>query len=167
METIKHKLQSKTFRTVLYVIGSLIVALVIFQAGIFVGFHKAQFSGSLGDNYRREFGERSFGMIPGMTRDSSYPVSNGAVGKIIKIALPTLVIIGPDNIEKTIVLNNDTLIREFRDAIKPTDLKVNDEVVVIGSPNSTSEIEAKLIRLMPSGMMGTQNYPQSSTTPKQ
>ena len=163
METIKHKLQSKTFRTVLYVIGSLIVALVIFQAGIFVGFHEAQFSGHLGDNYRRTFGERSFGMISGVMRDSNYPVSNGAVGKIIKITLPTLVIIGPDNIEKVILLQDDTLIREFRNTIKPTDLKLNDEVVVIGAPNTASEIEAKLVRLIP-GAMDTQNYLPASTT---
>ncbi len=154
METIKKQLESKTFRKVLYVVGSLIVALIIFQAGVFVGFHKALFSGRLGDNYRETFGGRG-GVVFGMMRDNDYPVANGAVGKILKITLPTLVIMGPDNIEKIILLKEDTLIREFREPIKPTDLKINDQIVVIGSPNASSQIEAKLIRLVPEGMMST------------
>lgn len=153
METIKNKFQSEKFRKIIYVVGSVIVALVIFQAGVFVGASKASFSNRLGDNYRKTFGERPFGMM----RDSEYPVAHGAVGKIIKINLPTLVIIGSDNIEKIIILNNDTLIREYREALNPTDLKVNDEIVVIGSPDNSSQIEAKLIRLMPGEMMSGQN----------
>ena len=161
MEEIKKQLQSKTFKKILCVVGSIILALVIFQAGIFVGFHKASFSNTLGDNYHQAFGARPFGM----TGDSEYPVAHGAVGKIIKVTLPTLLILGPDNIEKVIVIKDETLIREFREAIKPTDLKVGDQIVVIGSPDSSSNIDAELIRRVPEGMTGTGNtLPGNSTT---
>ena len=66
---------------------------------------------------------------------------------------------GWDNVEKSVLITDDTEIREFRNLIKPEDLKVNDLVIVIGSPNNTGEIQAKLIRLMPANMMGTTTTP--------
>lgn len=170
MDTIKEKLKSKTFKKVLLGIGILIVALVIFQAGMFVGFHKASFSYGWGDNYRKTFegprGEFGGGMMGGFSRNN-LPGAYGAVGKIIKVNLPTVVVMGPDNIEKIILIKDDTLIREFRNELKATDLQINDQVVVIGSPNASSQIEAKLIRIMPEPMMQGSNFSQNASTTKQ
>ena len=154
----KNFLQSKTFTKILMVVGVLIVALVIFQAGMFVGFKKSEFGGRFGEGYRQTFGgPRGFGMgmMGGFFGDENFPGAHGAVGKIVKISLPTVVTIGPDNIEKVVLIKSDTQIVEFRQQIKSTDLKVDDNVVVIGSPNSSAQIEAKLIRVMPAVMMGT------------
>ena len=37
----------------------------------------------------------------------------------------------------------------MRDEIKISDLKIGDFIVVIGSPNTDGQVEAKFIRLMP------------------
>lgn len=163
---IHEKLKSKNFRRVLVAVGSLILALVIFQVGMFVGYQKASFSYGWGDNYRQTFGGHdSFGMMRGLPPPDDFPSANGAIGKIIKINLPTFVVIGPDNVEKVVLVSNDTLIREFRSEIQATNLKVNDEVVAIGSPNSSSQIEAKLIRVLPA--QPAQNSLPNSTTTQQ
>ena len=152
----KNFLQSKIFARILYGIGIVIVALLIFQAGMFVGFRKAEFSGRFGDNYRQTFGgpkEPGNGIMGIFFGSSDFPNPHGAVGKIIKITLPTIVTIGPDNVEKIILIKKDTIINRFRETIQPTDLKIDDRIVVIGSPNSSSQIEAKLIRIVPAPMM--------------
>ncbi len=146
---IKEFSQSKTFKKIIYGIGGVIVALLIFQAGVLVGYHKAGFSYRLGDNYHRTFvGER--GEFPMDIYRGDFTDAHGSVGKIIKIDLPTFVLEGQDGVEKIISIGDDTVIRQFRETIKPADLKINDFVVVIGSPNTQGQIESQLIRLMPS-----------------
>ncbi len=41
--------------------------------------------------------------------------------------------------------------------IKASDLKVDDSIMVIGSPNDKSEIEARLIRVLPPPPAGANN----------
>lgn len=163
METkIKDFAHTKTFTGILLAIGALIVILIIFQAGVFVGYKRAQFSGRFGDNYRQAFGESREGNGPGMMGGffgGNLLNDHGAVGKIIKVSLPTIVVIGPDNIERVVLIDNNTQIVQFRQQIQPSDLKVDDSIVVIGEPNNSSQIEAKLIRVMPTPM----NF--STTTP--
>lgn len=142
-------------KTVWTGIVGLILALVIFQAGIFVGFHKASFSYGSGDNFHRMFGapERNgmmgldgFGGFPGGELTSAY----GTTGTIVKITLPTIVVAGSDKVEKVVVVNEQTILRQFRDDINNNDLKVGDSIIVIGAPNSSStQIVAKLIRVLP------------------
>jgi hypothetical protein len=137
--TLEKLSKSKIVRSILIGISVIVIALLIFQAGMSVGFHKASFSYKFGENYYKAFGkgERMIG-------------GHGAVGKIIRISLPSIVIESPENIEKIILLGeNSTTIRRFRDVIKAEDLKVDDHIVVIGAPNEDSQIEAKLIRIIP------------------
>lgn len=150
----KNFIQTKVSQKTLWVIGALVVALLIFQAGVFVGYHKASFSYGSGDNFHRIFGAPEprrmmrGGMMnfPGDEFTSAY----GTMGTIVKIALPTIIVAGTDKIEKTIVVNEQTIIRHFRDDIRNKDLKIGDTIIVIGSPNASSaEIEAKLIRVLP------------------
>lgn len=141
---IKKIFQSKTFLGILYGIGISLILLAIFQAGVFIGYHKAGFSYRFGDNYYSAFGGRRMGMGP-----DDQMMAHGTVGKIIKLDLPTFVIEGPDKVEKIIRISDDADIHLFRDDIEPAGLKLGMQVVVIGSPNSQGEIEAKLIRIMP------------------
>ena len=55
-----------------------------------------------------------------------------------------------DSTEKVILAANDTQVQRMRENITANDLKINDFLVVIGSPNEQGQIEAKLIRLVPS-----------------
>lgn len=118
------------------------------MAGTMVGFRKADFSYRWGDNYHQNFAGPRGGFMSGFGQ-GDFVDSHGAFGQIIKIDGSTIIMNGADNVEKVIVTNSDTVIRSLRDNIKLTDLKVNDNIVVIGQPDNNGQIEAKLIRLMP------------------
>ncbi|MDR3519737.1 MAG: hypothetical protein P4L63_02535 [Candidatus Pacebacteria bacterium] len=141
--------ESKTALKVLCGIGIMLVALLIFYAGVNVGFHKASFGRAWGENYERNFG---FGPDHPLLGTDNFPNANGAIGKIIKIELPTIIVQDKDNTEKVVLLGNDTKIEKAMTSIQQSDLSVNDFVVVIGSPNDQGQIEAKFIRVMPLGM---------------
>ena len=140
--TIKDFTESKKFRVIIWVIVGFLAALFIFQAGIFVGFRRASFSFSAGDNYYRTFGA-------GPDGSPDFPNSHGVSGKIIKISLPMILVASDDGVEKSILVGSSTPVRQFRQMLSPSDLKVDDTVIIIGSPNSNSQIEAKLIRIIP------------------
>jgi len=162
--------QSKTFRRVLWGIGIAIILLAAFKAGEFVGFRKASFSYRWGENYYRSFtGPRGgfFGELGG--RD--FMMGHGTSGTIVKVATSTLVVQDRDNAEKVILITKNTVVNRFRDTIPASDLKENDNVVIIGSPNDAGQIEAKLIRVLPPpGVPGAFPGPASGTplkTPQQ
>ncbi len=148
-EDIKNVFESKIAFRILCVLGVIIVSLLIFSAGVTVGFHKASFGRAWGDNY-----EHNFGMRPNhpMFGQDNFPNANGAIGKIIKITLPTIIVQDKDNTEKVVLIKDDTKIQKMMSIIKPSDLATDDFVVIIGSPNDQGQIEAKLIRIMPAGM---------------
>ena len=90
-------------------------------------------------------------LMKNFPRERDLSNSHGAIGKIIKIELPTLVLADRDGVEKVILIKDTTIIMHFRDTIKATDLKVNDVAVIIGSPNTDGQIEAIFIRVLPQG----------------
>lgn len=137
---LKNIHESKIVRDIIIVIGILIIVLSILFVGINIGEHRARFAGQFGDNFERNFVGPRGGMMPG---------GHGAVGSILSISLPTMIINGPDNLEKTILISTSTLIREFQQNIRGSDLKIGDSIIVIGNPNGNGQIEAELIRIMP------------------
>lgn len=160
MDYIKYKniLYTKVSnKTVLRSLGALVVALLIFQAGIFVGYHKASFSYRSGDNFHRMFGasehrgmmdrEGSFGFFR-----NGFTSAYGTTGTIVKITLPAIIVAGTDKVEKVVVVNERTIVRHLREDFKSTDLKVGDSIIVIGSPDDKAQIEAKLIRVLPTSV---------------
>lgn len=141
-------------KTVWIAVGTVFVALFIFQAGIFIGYRKASFSYGSGDNFHHMFGAPEHRAMMGRGLMMSFPGEEftsayGTTGTIVKIAMPTIIVAGTDKVEKVIVVNEKTILRQFRNDIKNTDLKVGDTIIVIGAPNSSSQIEAKLIRVLP------------------
>lgn len=149
-EDIKKVLESKVSTGILVGIGIVIVAMLIFSAGIAVGFHKASFGHAWGENYERNFGMRPDRPIFG---EDNFPNAHGAIGKIIKIELPTIIVQdNKDNTEKVVLIKDDTQIQKMMTSIKAKDLLIDDFVVVIGDPNGQGQIEAKFIRVMPLGM---------------
>ena len=148
----KNLFQSKMSRKIIFGVGIAVVVLAVFQAGMFVGYRKAAFSYKWGDNYYRTFGGRHRGEMGGMMglfRGKDFSSSHGTIGKIISIDLPTLAIEDKDGVEKIILITDDTVIKKFRGNIQPADIKIDDSVTVIGSPNADAQIEAKFIRLLP------------------
>ena len=148
MEHIKEVLKKSKVRKIVIILVCIVVALLIFQAGMFVGFKKAGFSFRTGEQYFRQMNGGRNDQFMGMNR-SDFENSHGAIGKIINISLPSIIIADKDNVEKTVTISTSTEIKNFKDSVKSEDLKVGDFVTVIGSPNDKAEIEAKLIRIMP------------------
>ncbi len=145
--------KSKAFKIVTCILVSLIILLITFSVGVNVGFEKANFSYNWRDNYNNNILQQ--GIEPpfnGRFKDQNmgFIHSNGSAGEIIKINSDgSLIIKDIDNTEKTVVINNLTTIRMFNQNIKIEDLGVGQNVVIIGEPNSSGEIEARLIRVMP------------------
>lgn len=150
----KEFFQSKIFKTAIWIAAGIAVCLLIFAAGVSVGFRKANFSYKWGENYHRNFGGPRGGFLQEF-RGGDFIEGHGTAGQIIKIddlasiSTPSLVIKGAREAEKIILIKNDTVINRLRETIKPGDLKVDDYVVIIGKPNEAGQIEAKLIRIMP------------------
>lgn len=148
-EEVLRVIRTQGLQKTLRILGVVIIALLVFQAGVFVGYRKAAFSYRFGDNYYRTFGpEQMRNRIPGMP-PSDFLESNGASGMILKVTLPTFVLEGRDGVERVVRITDDTIIRQMRESLIPADLKEKEYVVVIGAPNDRSEIEARFIRLLP------------------
>ncbi len=152
-------LTSKTFKGIVVIVGALVVALLIFQAGMMVGFKKASFSYKFGDNYSRMFGDRNSrdmrsGRDNGMSGQQSnmqfdnFVGGHGAVGKVVSINLPTIVVFDQNNLEKPVVLTDQTIVRELRDTVSAQELQIGDEVTVLGTPNEQGQIEARFVRIV-------------------
>lgn len=131
----------------LIALASLLVLVFIFTAGVLVGHEKARFRERWGENYYRNI------MGPGRrgAMDFGRPEFNahGGFGQIIKIDGQTIIVKGPDDVEKTIIVDDKTAIQRFNQSLKIADLKIDERIVVIGRPNDLGQVEAKLIRVMP------------------
>ncbi len=149
-EKLKKVLESKLFIGIVYGAGIMLVVIIIFAAGVGVGFHKATFGRNWNEHYNENFG---MGRMMGMNKNGmmdTLPNSHGSIGKIIKLELPTILVEDKGNIEKSIAITSGTQIQKGQDTITSADLEVDDFVVVIGSPDDKGVIDAKLIRVIPS-----------------
>lgn len=144
--------EPKIFKNIIYTVGIMFVSFLIFQAGMFVGLYKSSFRHDWDDNFFRNFGPRNNGRMIGGDIQDNFPNAHGAIGKIIKIEFPTMIIADKDNTEKVILITDDTKIRQMRQEGTFDDLKIGTYVVVIGSPNNQGQIEARLLRIIPNSI---------------
>lgn len=147
-EEMKRVLGTKIIKTSLFVLGALIIILAIFWSGMMVGFHKAGFNYQLGQNYRELF-EGPERHLSREFRGRNFMDANSAIGLVIKIDTSTLVIKGDDGMEKSVLISDKTSIRRFQDTILPSNIKIDERVIILGAPSTTGQIEARLIRVMP------------------
>lgn len=140
--------ESKTSKIIISLLGLLVLILFVFRAGISVGHKKAMFRCDWGRNYEANFGPAGPGPLMREPFMELMPNAHGSIGKIIKIDLPSIVVLDEkENTEKIVLINEMTEIREARGSSKQEDLKIDERVVIIGEPNSLGQIEAKFIRL--------------------
>ncbi|MGA2418333.1 MAG: hypothetical protein ABSF55_03790 [Candidatus Staskawiczbacteria bacterium] len=163
---MKDILQSKLFRGIILGIAGLIILAFVFGLGVFIGMKRADFSFQWAEEYHQNFGGPQGGIFGNfMGTDREFANANGSFGQIIKIdpATETLTIKdASNNVEKNILVSDKTTIVYQRKNIKLSDLKLNDSVVVIGDPNSSGQIQAELIRVMP---QKPGNPPATTTAP--
>jgi len=145
---IKEYLSSIKTEKALIIIGVILLMIVSFQSGMFIGFKKASFSYKTGENYFREMNGRKDDPMMGMRREDFGNI-HGVVGKIIKISPDSIIVLDKDQKEKVVTFSTSTLIKKLNEDIKLVDLKIDDFIAVIGSPNNDTSVDAKFIRVMP------------------
>lgn len=148
----KNLVKSRIYKIIAITIAVILVLFLVFSAGMRVGFYKARFSYQWGENYHKNFSGPRGGMLRGAFRDfggKDFIDSHGSAGQILKIDGTEVVIKGQDGVEKIIIIKEDTSIVRLREAIKASDLKVGEDITIIGSPTDDGKIEAKFIRVLP------------------
>lgn len=146
--------KSKTFKVIAITIGAIILLLVVFAAGIFVGLKKARFSYSWGENYERNFvGPRMGGPMGGPMgvfqdmEGRGFRNGHGTSGTIISVTDNNIVIKDRNNNENTVTVTDKTIIKNGSNEIKISDLKPDQGIVVLGTPGNNGVINADLIRV--------------------
>jgi hypothetical protein len=150
-ETSKKLIKHDILKKIIIGLVGIVIIMLIFGIGIMVGEKKAGFSYRWAEEYHRNFAGPREGFL-GDWRSfprGDFIDANGVFGQIIKIDGSTILIKGDDNIEKIIIVKDDTVVQRLRDTLKINDLKLDDFIVVIGQPNDSGQIEAKFIRLLP------------------
>lgn len=157
------KAKNDVLKRVLIILIGLIVICLIFGAGMFVGEMKTRFSCQWAENYHKNFAGPKKGffnewrnMLPS---PENFVQGHGIIGEIIEIKDNGFVIKGIDEMEKLVITSKDTLIKKGTETIQDS-LEVGQLVVIIGSPNSEGQIEAKLIRLIDKKDEKPSNFPQ-------
>lgn len=145
------KLNRDILKWIIVGLAGFVIVVLIFSVGMFVGGTKARFSYRWAESYHKNFAgprEGFFGNWQGIPPlPGEFIEGHGAFGEIIKINDSDFVIKGQGDLEKIIILKEDTILEKGRTTIKKDNLKVGDQVVIIGSPNEQGQIEAKLIRI--------------------
>lgn len=138
--------RSNAFKSAWKIVLGLIVALMIFQLGMFVGFRKASFTFGWGDNYHRVFG----GPQGGFMRDfggNDLMNGHGLAGQVIKVETDSLIVKNRDNTEMVAKITDKTSLAKGRRQIQLSEIKIDDRVTVIGSEQADGSIEAKIVRV--------------------
>lgn len=119
-------------------IGAILAAvmLVVFFLGLFVGRRENRFFPYFGGRHMsRDFIPRDFG--------------HGAIGEVESLGENTLIVRDRSGALKTVLVDNQTQIRRGHTSINFSDLKKDEQVVVLGDPEEKEgAIKARVIRLM-------------------
>ncbi len=146
--SFKEFTQSKNFSRIISTIGALLVALIIFQAGIFVGYRVAAFSINW-DNAHNGNARDPRSIFAPFDRDADDMNPHGAIGEIISVHLPSVMIKGSSGNESIILISSTTSIRNMRNQASTSDLKIGADIVTVGTPDEQGQVHAALIRIMP------------------
>lgn len=152
--------QNPKIKITFAIIIFLAIILIAFECGAQYGFRKAIFVNSWNNNVRRGMHDPRFMFAPFSKRsDDARP--NGIVGEIVSLQLPSIMIKGKTTAEEVIMVDAKTTVHKMREEATTTDLKIGDNIVVIGKPNSEGQIIASFIRILPEG-----SYPNATNTPR-
>jgi hypothetical protein len=149
---IKNIVSSKIFHNILTGVACLVASVLVFAAGVFVGSEKVKFSDGWGENYYRNFVNPS-GLVDALPNiqdpfwDKDYINPHGLFGKIIEVNGDGFVITDSHGVEIPVHINGKTIIKDRHGNLKISDLKIDDQAVVIGEPIDRGEIDAKLVRI--------------------
>ncbi len=146
---ITNIIKSRWFVGTISIVVGLILILMAFWFGMYVGERRAGFARGWGDNYGMIFGQPRMGFFP-EPGENPIPRGFGNGGVVLKVEGNTIAIKGNDNVEKTVVVSNLTSIREGASSISADKINPGDSVIIIGDPNNSGQIQARFIRVFPS-----------------
>lgn len=149
-------LSSKKIRTVLFILGGLILLFVVFGLGVAVGYDRAGFAAGLDDNYYRVFYGASPGGPMGMMPPTATASIHGVVGKVIDLGTSTVSVENQQGSEESVVVSPGVDIRNGNTDVAISGMAVGDTIAVIGEPNGQGQIVARFIRIF-SAPSSTQN----------
>ncbi len=136
-------------KRIIFGLTKFVVLVLVFGAGVKVGTMKAMYSYRWAENYHKNFGGPRGGFLGDLRSfpQGDFINGHGVFGSIIKIDGNTIIAKDKDDVEKTILVSDSTIIQKGREKVKLSDLKVDEDIVIIGSPNEEGQVEAKLIRV--------------------
>ena len=151
-------LVDKEFKSIFKGIAVLIIAVIIFFAGMIVGriqyrFTYNRISRGLMTTDRGGF-ETNLSMSPafyntpgilGQSGQGMMPNSNGIKGTISSVSNNGIIVQGDNGVSGNITITAETVIKNQNQDIKISDLKSGQKVAVIGDPNTDGGITAKFI----------------------
>lgn len=145
---------SGTIPKIIFILVIILAALLIFETGFVVGFRKAAFSFNWNRNYMMgNIGDpRSF--MAAFMHDNDDVNPHGAVGEIISVKLPSILVKRSGGAEEIINIGPDTAIRNLRQMASTSDLTLHKQVIVIGEADEKGQIDATLIRILPDEAWG-------------
>ena len=125
-----------------------IIVLIIFATGFFVGYHRAIFSEEWNEGYYHNMSRFDKVFVPFM-HGSDDINSHGAIGMVGSLKLPSFVVSGPNQAEQLVTIGSSTVVRMMRNQGSPSDLANGEWVVIIGSADQTGRINATFVRIVP------------------
>lgn len=134
---ISNIIKSKAFLVTVFVLFGCSVIIGAFGVGQLVGYRKAKFSYDWSEQYDTNFGGPRRGMF-GMPGEEMFPNPYGVAGTVIKVRDNTLIVVGLDRREKSVIVDAQLQLP-----------KIGNQVVIIGEPNDQGQIVAKFIRILP------------------
>ena len=170
-QEIKSALRSKKTSYFMAALLITIGIILVFHVGEEFGYRKAVFMDRSSANYYQAFGPRADTHDDGplgylFDQQAS---THGVAGKIITITGQKILVADNEGIEKNVIVDTNTVIRNHRTDITAADLEPNDVIVVIGSPTADGSIAAKIIRVLPApdSLMATSTLPNAPNPPIQ
>jgi hypothetical protein len=148
---MKNFLDSKGIHAVLWILGVLVILMLVFGAGVAVGYRSGLFSSRFGENYYHNFfGDESGGMMGGGIIGGPAPMpinQHGTIGTVISVESSTIASKDPSGNEQSVVIDGNTVIRSMDKTISVAAIQDGDHIAVIGEPNDTGQILARFIRV--------------------
>ncbi len=161
----KKLFEGKSYGRLLLTLAILLIAWIIFAAGIFVGYHKATFSRDWDDMHQNGMLDGNSALAPFM-HNSDDVNPHGAMGEIVSSHFPVIMIKGPQNAEQVVVISSTTMIRLLHGMASTSAIQTGQFAIVVGEPDSKGEIQASFIRIVPPppGVIGTTTLIVSTST---
>lgn len=144
---LKETFHSRPISSTILLLAILLIILLIFQAGMFVGYRKASFGLNWRANFYNNPDDPQSVFAPFMHYGNEIN-PRGIVGEIISVRMPHFIIKGAGPDERIVYIDPNTAIRCPIGSASTSDLVLGQHVVVIGRPGEKGILNATLIRLL-------------------